>query len=90
MEYVVSVRYIGRTRTNLPGDMADMRTWLDHMGIAATSFHHVAGGPGLAFRLDFGVAADAVAFAQAFHGRVEGRDPRGAALWDVENNHAHS
>jgi hypothetical protein len=79
MLYTVEVR---RTGADLASSMVEMRAWLDHHGINPTEFDHSFGGPGITFRLGFRREADAVAFAEAFHGWLnDGTD--GAALWRI-------
>jgi hypothetical protein len=67
MVYIVEVRRIGH---DLPAMMAEMRTWLDHSRAEIVAFEYSAGGPGIAFRISFSTECDALAFAQAFGGRL--------------------
>ena len=53
-----------------------MRTWFDHRRIEPDSFRHSSDRAEITFRVDFSVAAEASAFAQAFGGRLIGSDNR--------------
>ena len=50
--------------------MTAMREWLDHRGFEPSTFRYTFTAPGILFRVDFSVAAAAVAFAREFGGRV--------------------
>jgi hypothetical protein len=50
--------------------MATMRQWLDHQRFEPASFRYTFEPPGILFRVEFTVQAEAVAFAKAFDGQV--------------------
>jgi hypothetical protein len=81
MLYTVEVR---RVDTELAAAMTEMRGWLDRRGINAFEFDYSRGGPGITFRIGFWRESDALAFAEAFRGRLnDGGDPDGATLWRI-------
>lgn len=80
MVYTVEVR---RLCHDLAGVIAEMRAWLDHHGIREAAFGYSSGGPGIAFRISFTVETEALAFARAFGGRLNGEHPHGTALWTI-------
>lgn len=80
MLYTVDVRHVG---SELAEPMAEMRRWLDHRRIQPAFFGHSLGGPGIAFRITFTGENEAVAFAEAFRGRLENADPYGEPLWEL-------
>ena len=62
---------IRRDGGDLVGPMAQMRTWLDGMGIQPSCFRMSLVSGGTLFRLEFAAARDAVAFARALGGTVK-------------------
>jgi len=64
---IVEVR---RDGDDLAGPMAQMRTWLDGMGIQPTLFRMSLVPGGTLFRLEFAATREAVAFARAQGGTV--------------------
>ena len=52
----------------LTARMATMREWLDHQRFEPASFRYTFEPPGILFRVEFTVEAQAVAFAKAFGG----------------------
>jgi hypothetical protein len=56
---------------NLPRELSQMRTWLDHMKFEAISFRQIPGAN--IYRVDFEGEQEARAFAQAFAGEVLNR-----------------
>jgi hypothetical protein len=50
--------------------MATMRQWLDHQRFEPATFRYTFAPPGMVFRAEFMVEAQAVAFAAAFGGQV--------------------
>jgi hypothetical protein len=50
--------------------MAEMRQWLDHRRFQPAVFHYTFKESCLLLRIEFGTAAEAREFAQAFHGAV--------------------
>jgi len=75
MTYIVEVRYIGGDWADL---MADMRSWLDRRQIDTEEFDYSSLGRGIAFRVGFRSEPQAAAFAEAFGGRLQSANPRGA------------
>ena len=75
MTYIVEVRYIGGDWADL---MADMRSWLDRRQIDTEEFDYSSLGRGIAFRVGFRSEDQAAAFAEAFGGRLQSANPRGA------------
>jgi hypothetical protein len=55
----------------LTGQMATMREWLDHQRFEPAVFRYTFTSPGMAFRVEFTVQAEAVAFAEAFDGQLQ-------------------
>jgi hypothetical protein len=55
--------------TILTEQMATMREWLDHQRFEPTVFRYTFTSPGIVFRVEFKVEAEAVAFAKAFDGQ---------------------
>lgn len=83
MLYSVEVRVIG---SQIGASMTQMRTWLDHNRSEPDGFRQSSGGAGITFRVDFKAEREALAFAEAFDGRVVGMRPPGShehALWAV-------
>ncbi len=78
MAHRVEVRRIGG---DVAETMAEMRAWIDTFEAAVIEFEYSRGGPGTTFRVSFQERDAAKAFANAFKGRLAGRDPNGAALW---------
>jgi len=56
---------------NLPRELSQMRTWLDHMKFEAIGFRQIPGTN--VYRVDFEGEQEARAFAQAFAGEVLNR-----------------
>ena len=50
--------------------MNTMREWLDHRRFEPSIFRYTFDGTGLVFLVDFKLEAEAIAFAQAFDGRL--------------------
>ena len=75
MTYLVEVRYSG---DDWPDLMADMRSWLDRRQIDTGEFDYSSLGRGIAFRVGFRSENQAAAFAEAFGGRLQFANPRGA------------
>lgn len=85
MLYTVEVRLIG---SEIAASMTQMRTWLDHNRFEPDGFRQSSGGAGITFRIDFKVEQEALAFADAFAGRMIGV-PLGAAdhgLWQIADH----
>ena len=59
-----------RDEDALPTRMTAMREWLDHRRFEPSVFRYSFAAPGLLFRVEFTVEAEAAAFAKAFGGRV--------------------
>jgi hypothetical protein len=57
---------------NLPRELSQMRTWLDHMKFQAIGFRQIPGAN--IYRVDFEGEQEARAFAQAFAGQVLNRN----------------
>jgi hypothetical protein len=76
MNYLVEVRYTGGDWADL---MADMRSWLDRRKIDTEEFNYSSLGRGITFRVGFRGENQAAAFAEAFGGRLQYANPRGAA-----------
>ncbi len=79
MVYLVDVRRIGGD--SLVTLMGEMRTWLEHARIEPAEFDHSSNGIGTVIRAGFHDMQAAVAFAEAFGGRLIGDDPGSAILW---------
>lgn len=84
MVYTVEVRRLGH---DLASVIAEMLAWLDYHGIREAAFGYSSGGPGIAFRISFSVETEALAFALAFEGRLNGEHPNGTALWTIGKSH---
>ena len=56
--------------TNVATRMSEMRAWLDDRRFEPNLFNYNASIAGLVFQVDFDVASEAMAFAQAFRGQV--------------------
>lgn len=68
MRYIVEILVSSH---DLANNMARMRTWLDHKGHVPRAYRSSAHLPDrAAVQIEFAVAAEADAFAQAFGGRV--------------------
>jgi hypothetical protein len=76
MTYLVEVRYTGSDWADL---MADMRSWLNRRQIDTEEFNYSSLGRGITFRVGFRGENQAAAFAEAFGGRLQSANPRGAA-----------
>ena len=63
--HVVEIRRDGEA---LAGPMEQMRTWLDAKGIKPSQFRMSLTARGTVFRLEFVLASEAAAFAQALGG----------------------
>ena len=55
----------------LTARMATMQEWLDHQRFEPAVFRYTFEPPGILFRVEFTVQAEAVAFAKAFDGQVQ-------------------
>lgn len=56
----------------LTAKMTAMREWLDRRRVEPSTFRYTFTPPGILFRVDFSVEAEAVAFAREFGGRMMG------------------
>jgi hypothetical protein len=63
----VEVSFLGE---NFAGQMNEMRGWLDHRHLELRAFRQFADGEAISCRLGFAKKQDAIAFADAFGGRV--------------------
>ncbi len=72
MMFPVEIRIRERDEDALTARMTAMREWLDHRRFEPSTFRYTFTAPGILFRVDFAVAAAAVAFAREFGGRVIG------------------
>ena len=54
----------------LTAQVAGMREWLDHRRIVPTIFRYTFASPGVVFRVEFAIEAEAAAFAAEFGGRA--------------------
>ena len=70
MMFPVEIPTRERDEDALTARMTAMREWLDHHGYAPSTFRYTFTAPGILFRVDFSVAAAAVAFAREFGGRL--------------------
>jgi len=70
--FPVEFRIPERDEDALTAKMAAMREWLDHHRFQPSAFRHTFTSPGIVFRVDFSVEADAAKFAKAFGGHVVG------------------
>jgi hypothetical protein len=55
----------------LTARMATMREWLDHQRFEPAVFRYTFTSPGILFRVEFTLEAQAEAFAKAFDGQVQ-------------------
>jgi hypothetical protein len=70
MLYSVQVRLVG---SDIASGMTDMRRWLQREGVEPDKFEiQRMDADGVVYRIDFKVASEAAAFAEAFAGTVVG------------------
>jgi len=60
--------------------MTGMREWLDHRHYQPSTFRYNFVSPGILFRIDFAIKAEAARFAEQFGGRVLTGPANDAAL----------
>ena len=68
--FPVEIRIGERDEDALTARMTAMREWLDHQRFEPSTFRYTFTSPGIVFRVDFDVEAEAAMFAKAFGGRV--------------------
>ena len=68
--FPVEIQMHQRDENALPARMTAMREWLDHRRFEPSVFRYSFAAPGIVFRIEFTIQAEAAAFAQAFGGRV--------------------
>ncbi|HTQ32751.1 MAG TPA: hypothetical protein VMI30_01170 [Stellaceae bacterium] len=78
MLHIVEIRRIGN---DLALARAELQDWLDEHQIECTEIEHSAGGPGITFRVQFKEKADAIAFAEMFHGYFKNISDGRSPLW---------
>jgi hypothetical protein len=76
MPYTIEVRDPGN---DLSVTMSAMRMWLDHHHFEPGAFRQLHLGVGVIFRLEFKREREAVAFANAFGGRLLGSEAKSRA-----------
>lgn len=68
--FPVEIRIDERDEHALTARMTAMREWLDHQRFEPSTFRYTFSFPGIVFRVHFGIAIEAEAFASEFGGYV--------------------